>query len=166
MSFPESVYTQFFTLNPIFIVSGSSLAFPDKKSQTATPSFPDRRERTSLQNPGEASMEAGCRDHQKSSGASLGTARDHLEAAGDHLGAAGGSWRPEGGRWKPFGSPSGRLFHYLLQIVTSTFKCAHFYMPSCTWHTQILRLSHYLHIKVHFLKTLENISFYMLSCDG
>ena len=31
MSFPESVYTQFFTLNPNFIVSGSSLAFPDKK---------------------------------------------------------------------------------------------------------------------------------------
>ena len=96
----------------------------------------------------------------------LGTARDHLEAAGDHLGAAGGSWRPDGGRWKPFGSQSGRLSHYLLQIVTSTFKCAHFYMLSCTWYPQISRLSHYLHIKVHFLKTLENISFYMLSCDG
>ena len=32
MSFPESVYTQFFTLNPIFIVSGSSLAFPEQKN--------------------------------------------------------------------------------------------------------------------------------------
>ena len=96
----------------------------------------------------------------------LGTARDHLEAAGDHLGAAGGSWRPDGGPWKPFGSQSGRLSHYFVQIVTSTFKCNHFYMLSCTWYPQISRLSHYLHIKVHFLKTLENISFYMLSCDG
>ena len=96
----------------------------------------------------------------------LGTARDHLEAAGDHLGAAGGSWSPDGGRWRPSGSQSNRLSYYLLQIVTSTFKCAHFYMLSCTWYPQISRLSHYLHIKVHFLKTLENISFYMLSCDG
>ena len=32
MSFPESVYTQFFTLNPIFIVSGPSLAFPEQKN--------------------------------------------------------------------------------------------------------------------------------------
>ena len=32
MSFPESVYTQFFTLNPIFIVSGSSVAFTEKKT--------------------------------------------------------------------------------------------------------------------------------------
>ena len=36
MSFPESVYTQFFTLNPIFIVSGSSLAFPEQKNSEKT----------------------------------------------------------------------------------------------------------------------------------
>ena len=39
MSFPESVYTQFFTLNPIFIVSGSSLAFQnsEKKNMISVP---------------------------------------------------------------------------------------------------------------------------------
>ena len=92
-------------MNPIFMVSGSSLAFPDKKkrkakqSRTATPSSPDRRERTSLQNPGEASIEAACRDHQKSSGASwvqLETIWRQLETIWGQLGAAGGQTEAPG----------------------------------------------------------------------
>ena len=99
----------------------------------------------------------------------LGTAREHLEAAGDHLGAAGSSWRPHGGPWKPFGSQSGRLSHYLLQIVTSTFKCAHLYafvhwippnltfIPLFTYQSPLfknVRKHQFLHAFVRWLKTL------------
>ena len=33
------MYTQFFTLDPNFIISGSSLAFPDKKKRASRPAF-------------------------------------------------------------------------------------------------------------------------------
>ena len=50
---------------------------------------PDRRERASLQNPGEASLEGAFRGRWRPSGGQLDVAVGHLDAAGDHLGAAG-----------------------------------------------------------------------------
>ena len=84
---------------------------------------------------------------------------EQLEAIWEQLGVAGGQSEAAGSHLE------AQMADYTIIYYTKSQKRTN-YQVNSTWYPQISRLSHYLHIKVHFLKTLENISFYTLLCDG